>query len=214
MSRVSPLTSILLPPLIDELELALQMRKSDQKNGIHFYSMSPPCMYVLSFSRARVCFVEWWFCPAGGPHAFHRAEFLDCLAGNLDPDITSVYFRKRLQSYATTSEASPSSITLEFKDGSTATCDLLIGADGIHSATRCTLLELAAQESEVGASRGGVETDIRLREMKEPVWSGHTAYRTIVSSEKLRNLNPNHRILSSFQLVSSHDCSCGSYDSY
>lgn len=94
-----------------------------------------------------------------------------------------------------------SMITLEFRDGSSAHCDLLIGADGIYSATRHTLLELAAQEFEADSSIEGKKSANMLRAKKEPVWSGHISYRTTADSEKLRKLNPNHRILSSFQLV-------------
>lgn len=94
-----------------------------------------------------------------------------------------------------------SMIMLEFRDGSSAHCDLLIGADGIYSATRHTLFELAALEFEADSSIEGKKNADALRAKKEPIWSGHISYRTTADSEKLRKLNPNHRILSSFQLV-------------
>ena len=139
---------------------------------------------------------------AVGPFAFHRADFLNCLAKNLDQQITTVHFGKSLSSFATPAgKASP--ITLEFKDGSTSTCDILIGADGIHSATRQTMLELAAQDSEANGSATDDNRLTSIRNMKEPIWSGHTAYRTVANAGRLRNLNPNHRTLSTFQIVSS-----------
>lgn len=114
-----------------------------------------------------------------------------------------MHFGKRLLSYSheDSSDATPP-ITLKFKDGSTAHCDLLIGADGVYSTARHSLLELAARDLEAGSTDEGKKTANVLREKKEPVWSGHTAYRATANSEMLRKLNPNHRTLSSFQFVS------------
>lgn len=139
----------------------------------------------------------------GGPLAFHRSEFLDCLAKNIDQRFTRIHFGKRLSAYKMHSkQASP--ITLEFKDGSVASCDVLIGADGVHSATRHAMLEYAALEAELGGLQEEKDKASLLRSKKEPIWSGHTAYRTIASTDKLRILNPNHRTLTTFQLVSDY----------
>lgn len=138
---------------------------------------------------------------AAAPFAFHRAEFLDCLANNVDREATTLHFGKRLTNFVLPTEPT-APIILEFKDGSQSSCDVLIGADGIHSATRSTLLELAAQDSEACGSENGKKTANTLRDMKEPVWSGHTAYRTVANTEKLKKLNPKHRTLTTFQIVS------------
>ncbi|KAI5117035.1 hypothetical protein M0805_002251 [Coniferiporia weirii] len=161
--------------------LMFEMHKSDQKKGVHFYDM---------------------VAPTGGLF-LHRAEFLDVLAKNLDTEITSAHFSKRLAFYSLPPLSAPASpITLNFKDGTTATCDVLIGADGIHSATRHTLLKLAAKDIEAGAeaanSVDGKKMAETLRAMVDSVWSGCITYRAIVPREKLEKINPTHRALLTF----------------
>ncbi|KAH8111730.1 FAD/NAD-binding domain-containing protein [Phellopilus nigrolimitatus] len=137
--------------------------------------------------------------------AFYRAEFLMSLAGQLDSATTSKHFSKRLVSYTLPPASSPSSpITLNFKDGTTATCDVLIGADGIHSATRHTLLGLAAADAEADGSDEGRKSAEILRGMVDPVWSGSVAYRGVIPRERLEKLNPNHRAMKTPQNVRLH----------
>ncbi|KAI5117342.1 hypothetical protein M0805_001947 [Coniferiporia weirii] len=164
----------------DKPRLVFEMRKSDQKQGVHFYDMVVPM----------------------GGLSFHRAEFLDTLVRKLDPETTSTHFSKRLKSYTLPPASVRSAIapiTLNFDDGTTAVCDVLIGADGIHSATRHTLLELAIKDAETTGSEDGKKTVETLRKMFDPVWSGSIAYRAIVSREKLEKINQNHRAMVTFQ---------------
>ncbi|KAH8111729.1 hypothetical protein DFH11DRAFT_1790494 [Phellopilus nigrolimitatus] len=162
----------------DKPHLAFEMRKSDQEKGISFYNLMVPM----------------------GNIAFHRADFLRILAEQLDPEITTSHFFKRLTSYSLPSASSPSSpLILNFKDGTTATCDVLIGSDGIHSATRHTLLELAAKDAEADGAEDGMKAAAVLRGMVEPVWSGSVAYRGVIPREKLEKLNPNHRAMHTAQ---------------
>ena len=91
---------------------------------------------------------------------------------------------------------------LKFNDGEIVECDVLIGADGIHSVTRRILLELAALDIEADEPRGGRRAADLLRSSADPVWSGHTAYRAVASAERLKKVNPNHRILTTPQIVS------------
>lgn len=141
-------------------------------------------------------------CSLVGNVSFHRADFLDVLASGLDKTVTTPHFSKRLASYSQPAPAErepsrPDGVVLRFTDGSTATCDVLVGADGIHSATRKTLLEEAAALADPGQA----ET---LRGLKEPVWSGSVAYRAVVSGEALRRVNPGHRALTTPQNVCVH----------
>ncbi|KAH8111745.1 FAD/NAD-binding domain-containing protein [Phellopilus nigrolimitatus] len=167
-----------VPENEDELQPAIFMRKSDQPEGVSFCEMHIP-MGILTF---------------------HRAEFQNALAQHLDPKITTAHFRKRLVSYDyAPSNSSPSlpissesPIILHFKDGSTAQCNVLVGADGIHSAARHTMLELAAYAAEAEAydtgdgEKAGEKAE-NLRAKKYP---------DLVLGEKMKSLNPNHRALS------------------
>ena len=67
----------------------------------------------------------------GGMQSVHRAHFLDELVKGVPAD--RAHFNKRLQSIE---DKEDSGVVLHFKDGTTATADAVIGADGIHSATR------------------------------------------------------------------------------
>jgi salicylate hydroxylase len=127
---------------------------------------------------------------------FHRADFHGVLLSFLPPSCTT-HNAKRLISYTQPLDdrSRNSPITLTFKDGSTATCDVLIGADGIKSIVRpCMLRELAE----------GMDPDEKQSVLScmNPIWSGVAAYRTLVSAEKLRARCPDHRVLREFTQVS------------
>ncbi|PAV19849.1 FAD NAD(P)-binding domain-containing [Pyrrhoderma noxium] len=158
-----------IPESDEELRPSFEMRKSDQKEGI-------------TFSHPKLPF---------GIVSLHRAHFLDVLAKNLDLTQTRVHFSKRLVTYSLPRDASSSDpIVLHFQDGTSSKCDILVGADGIHSIVRQSLLTFASSELEQG------EADkVRLRNKIEPLWSGTIAYRALIPSEKLRALNPSHRTL-------------------
>jgi salicylate hydroxylase len=70
----------------------------------------------------------------GAPHYFvHRADLLDVLASGVDPACLHLNHR------VTGLDERPSGITLTFADGSTRQADIVIGADGVHSAIRRAL---------------------------------------------------------------------------
>ncbi|PIL34399.1 hypothetical protein GSI_03174 [Ganoderma sinense ZZ0214-1] len=112
-------------------------------------------------------------------HTFHRSIFQQLLAKRLNAG-ENIHFSKRLTSYSETSPTDP--ITLNFKDGTTATCDLVIGSDGIRSAVRRTMFNEFANEAE---SRGEDEEGARLRTMIDPIWSGQVAYRGLAPASAL-----------------------------
>jgi salicylate hydroxylase len=117
---------------------------------------------------------------------FHRAHFHGIFLSHLPPSCTT-HNAKRLKSYIQPcSRNSP--ITLTFTDGSTATCDVLFGADGIKSAVRNVMLRELAEV---------VSSDAKQSVLSciNPVWSGVTAYRTLIPAEKLRARCPDHRAL-------------------
>lgn len=84
-------------------------------------------------------------------------------------------------------------ITLHFKDGSTAECDVLIGADGIKSAVRNLMFSNLAKEGKITSEEAT---------QRNPVWSGTVAYRGLISKERLAEKAPEHRALSRSVIVS------------
>ena len=87
----------------------------------------------------------------------HRAHFLDELVKSVPPQ--RAHFNKRLQHIE---DKNGDPVYLRFSDGTTATADVVIGADGIHSTVRKHLL--------------GVEA-------AKPTFSGSVVFRGIVSMD-------------------------------
>ncbi|VDB87509.1 unnamed protein product [Peniophora sp. CBMAI 1063] len=112
----------------------------------------------------------------GGAVSLHRAEFHNILFRHI-PEHVGMHHNKRLVSYADPEDGSP--IRLDFADSSSATCDILIGADGVKSAVRATLLEGLA------ARTGDVQKAERLRDGIAPRYSGVTVYRAAMSRDRL-----------------------------
>jgi salicylate hydroxylase len=117
---------------------------------------------------------------------FHRADFQSALLKNL-PRSCRVTCSKRLRSY-TQSPTGP--IELVFEDGSTATCDVLIGADGLKSAVRRTMF---TEKAQVAQSQKQWSEAAECMASIEPLWSGTNAYRALIPAERLAARSPNHR---------------------
>ncbi|KAL5499136.1 hypothetical protein ACEPAH_1654 [Sanghuangporus vaninii] len=170
----------------DEMVPKFQTRKSNQAEGITFHHPMIPF----------------------GAITFHRADFQQCFVNHLDTNLVRSHFSKRLIGYVLPfdSEGQEASrrITLKFKDGSEAYCDVLIGADGIHSATRHAMLELVVQELEKKGSEADKNLSQTLRSpgKLDPIWTGSIAYRALIPREHLEVLNPSHRAFSGMMNVS------------
>jgi len=97
---------------------------------------------------------------------------------------------KRLTKY---DKQSPGSLILHFADDSTATTDVLVGADGIRSSVRKTLFET-------------IDPDIvdpsKIRHYTDPSWTGTLVYRDVFPAEKLSEIDPNNQALRHLMLVS------------
>jgi len=98
---------------------------------------------------------------------FHRAQFLDAFVNHLPAG--TAHFGRRLLSYAPREDGQ--SIEMTFADSSNEWCDILIGCDGIKSMVRRQMFEKKADN--------GLPD---LRRFVEPVWSGITAYRGLISA--------------------------------
>ncbi|EJD50223.1 FAD/NAD(P)-binding domain-containing protein [Auricularia subglabra TFB-10046 SS5] len=111
--------------------------------------------------------------PFGGRGAvYHRADLRSVFARNCERSSkTQISFNKRLASFSPISEiGGEDGYELIFTDGTTATCDVVIGADGVRSPVRARMFDLAATQV----------ADDSLREFGPPLWSGQNVYRTLI----------------------------------
>ena len=71
---------------------------------------------------------------------------------------------------------------MQFTDGTSATCDILVGSDGVRSAVRRAMYSELAKEAD---ARGENTRAEELRDMAEPIWSGFVVYRGLITTDKL-----------------------------
>ncbi|KAF8152293.1 hypothetical protein B0H34DRAFT_663942, partial [Crassisporium funariophilum] len=140
-----------------EPHLAFQFRKSDQEKGASIHD--------LVF--------------AGSALSFHRAVVQDVLLKHLSPSIRC-QLSSRLLTYKELDDSS--SIELFFENGTTATCDILLGADGLKSVVRKHFVAAHALPGQVAPNT-------------DPVWSGTFAYRYMIDSKLVAEEMPGHRAL-------------------
>lgn len=100
------------------------------------------------------------------------------------------HLSSRLVSYDEIPE-SRGSLRLVFENGNTATCDLLIGADGIKSIVRKKFVADHHHPTESGQVPNA-----------DPMWSGTFVYRSIIESKLISEQMPNHRLLTTPVIVS------------
>ena len=129
----------------------------------------------------------------GGLVTVHRPEFQQILLRHLAPSART-YTNKRLTSFSQRPSGTlhKQPVTLHFQDGATATCDVLVGADGVKSATRAGLVEELARAA---MSAGRADEAVAIRSKAQPRWSGLCAYRTTIPTEDLRSRMPTHTLL-------------------
>ena len=118
---------------------------------------------------------------------FHRAHFLDVLVDRIPQDYA--HFGKRLTLY----REDATGVTLQFADGSTATCEILVGCDGINSTVRKEMYEQAWRN---GSSIPDIISYIN------PVWNGTITYRALIPGERLRKEDGStHRMMTNLTIV-------------
>ncbi|KAI5117644.1 hypothetical protein M0805_001300 [Coniferiporia weirii] len=152
-------------PPVDEPKPGFVFRKSDQKEpGLNFSQMITPY----------------------GSITLHRADMLKVLTDNLPPpQAFQAHFSKKLISYKQATDT----VTLHFSDGTSAQADLLVGADGIKSATRTTMYQILAD----AAGKSDPARADELRKFVQPSWTGTYGYRALVGAERLLKAYSGHQ---------------------
>ncbi|KJA17344.1 hypothetical protein HYPSUDRAFT_1023812 [Hypholoma sublateritium FD-334 SS-4] len=141
-------------PSKEKSVLALVFKKSDEPEDVYISDLSFP----------------------GGSVSFHRADILRVLLEHVSPRV-QIHLGHRLASYVESDEG----VGLTFKNGATAQCDMLVGADGIHSVVRQGFL----------AKEYNLTTD-EAAKVGRPLWTGSIAYRSTIDSDCVAQLNPEH----------------------
>lgn len=126
----------------------------------------------------------------GGFKGFHRADVQRVFLKHIPPSCR-IHFSKRLVNY----QESADDVRMDFEDGSSAICNLLVGADGIKSTVRGVLLRGLAAKSLSPSERAKYEESVH------PIWTGTIAYRGLVSFEVLSEVSPQHRTLTTPVMV-------------
>ncbi|THU98077.1 salicylate hydroxylase [Dendrothele bispora CBS 962.96] len=146
---------------------SFRYRKSDQREGLEFYRL---------ITQGALIFL-------------HRADYQQTLLRHLPPTCRT-HCSKRLRSYI--QRPSGGGTELFFEDGTSHVCDVLIGADGLKSAVRKTMLNEKADKAK---AQGKWKESAELLGSVDPVWSGCNAYRTLIPAERLKARAPMHSVL-------------------
>jgi salicylate hydroxylase len=137
-------------------------RRSDQPTeGFRFHLMQVPCKQKRLLNWLQC--VKWHEL-LDGCIRFHRAEFLDVFVNNLPDNVA--HFGKRLVSYVPI----PEGYLLSFADGTSAECDVVIGADGLKSVARSQMFSTGKPEDE---------------QYIKPVFTNTVAYRGLIPADAL-----------------------------
>lgn len=107
----------------------------------------------------------------------------------------NAHFSKRLVNY----RSKGAGVLLQFADGTEAEADLLVGADGIRSATRGAMY----RDLSAACSYSDPVESTRLSQFIHPTWTGVYAYRCLIQTELLLERSPKHQAAVKPMMVSS-----------
>ncbi|KAL1742879.1 hypothetical protein HDZ31DRAFT_83807 [Schizophyllum fasciatum] len=138
-------------------EVAFRMRKGDQPEGFDFHDV---------------------FLREGPPHRLLRAELQSRMLSRIQPGLRS-HLSRRVIGVQQASDR----VLLTFADGSTVMCDLVIGADGVHSMVRKLAIEDECREM---ADQGAPESQVdALYVSARAQWGCRFAYRGTAAASAL-----------------------------
>lgn len=145
---------------------------------------------VCQISRAQSGLLSLTRSTPGNLMTFHRADFQEVLLRRLASSSCRTHCGKRLRAYT---QRTSEPIKLLFEDGSTAACDVLVGADGVKSAVRKTLM---TERAHLAQTEGRRAEAAECLASIEPEWSGTLSYRALIPADQLKSRYPNHRVFS------------------
>lgn len=91
---------------------------------------------------------------------------------------------------------------MHFEDGSSALADILIGADGLGSATRKMMYTNLAERARSSSS----EISDMLLKLVPPTWTGLHAYRALVDLDKVKSLARDKTLFTNYMMVCPFPC--------
>jgi len=124
---------------------------------------------------------------------FHRAQYIALLVDMLaETGRATTHFGKRCVSFVQTDvDTVDGMVTAHFKDGSSVTCDVLIGCDGIKSAVREELM----REQPVQQMNHEISNNGPVRTFAGTRFTGTVAYRALIMPNDLKKFDENHSAL-------------------
>lgn len=128
-------------------------------------------------------------------YSFHRADLQQVFLANLESP-TALHLGKRLVSYAQSKETEV--IEVIFQDGTSTTCDILVGCDGIRSSTRSAMY---SQLADIASAAGNDTEAAELRSYIPPKFSGAVVYRCLLKKEDLPEEVAKHPALNKHSMM-------------